>query len=205
MTITYPGGISASAPTVLAKDPTITWTYVDQENDPQEQYRLSLNYVDNNEIALNIDYAGAEKSFKLIEGLIQPGRVVKVQGQVYSKGVWSNLSNIRYFVLDMPPETHLLSYNGIDTANPIYTMINRPQLRVFTVDPENHSISAIDYEVFRVSDAAKVVGTETAVPSTSYTPPVLADGLYYWRARANDGFLWGPIQARAQQRQPRST
>lgn len=161
MTITYPGGTSASAPTVLDKDPTITWTYVDQENDPQEQYRLSLNYVDNNEIALYIDYAGAEKSFKLIEGLIQPGRVVKVQGQVYSKGAWSNLSNIRYFVLDLPPETHLLSYNGIDAANPIYTMINRPQLRVFTVDPENHSISAIDYEVYRVSDGAKVFDTET--------------------------------------------
>ncbi|MGO4544195.1 hypothetical protein AB4Z29_05320 [Paenibacillus sp. 2TAB23] len=31
--------------------------------------------------------------------------------------------------------------------------------------------------------------------ATSYTPPVLADGLYYWRAKANDGFLWGPYSS----------
>jgi hypothetical protein len=128
----------------------------------------------------------------MLTGTITPGRVVKVQGQVYSAGVWSELSNNRYFVLDLPPETHLLSFNGSDTANPVYTNNNRPQLRVFTVDPENHPISAIDYEVFQASNGAKVVDTNSATALTSYMPAALADGLYYWRARANDSFLWGP-------------
>ncbi|MGO4699547.1 hypothetical protein AB4Z50_35540, partial [Paenibacillus sp. 2TAB26] len=195
MTITYPGGTSAAAPTVLVKEPTITWTYYDAENDPQEQYRLSLTYTDTNEVALYIDYAGLEKSFKVMDGMINPGRVVRVQGQVYSKGAWSNLSNIRYFVLDLPPDTHLLSYNGANADNPVYTNINRPQLRVFTIDPENHPITAIDYEVYRVSDGARVVDTNATVAAASYTTTALADGLYYWRARANDGFLWGPYSS----------
>jgi hypothetical protein len=195
MTITYPTGTTAATPTVLVKEPIITWTYYDAENDPQEQYRLSVTYTDTNEVALYIDYAGTEKSFNLMEGMINPGRVVRVQGQVYAKGAWSNTSNSRYFVLDLPPETHLITYNGVDAANPVFTNQNRPQLRVFTIDPENHPIAAIDYEVYRVSDGVRVVDTNAAVAAASYTTPALVDGLYYWRARANDGFLWGPYSS----------
>jgi len=190
MTITAPAGTTA-APTVLIKEPTIRWTYYDRENDPQESYRLTFTYVDTNELILSLEHEGNALTYPMLEGTIQQGRVVKVQGQVYSTGVWSDLSNIRYFVLDLPPQTFLLSYNGPDADNPVYTNSNRPQLRTFTVDPENHPITAIDYEVFRASNGAMVADTNSSISTTSYTPAALAEGLHYWRARANDSYLWG--------------
>lgn len=192
MSITVPAGTAASAPTVLIKEPAIKWNYFDAENDLQEQYRLMLTYVDNNETALYIEHEGNALSYSILAASINPGRVVKVQGQVYSAGVWSNLSNIRYFVLDLPPETFLLNLNGPDADHPIYMNTNRPQLRVFTLDPENHSITAIDYEVYRASSGAKVIDTGLAASAASYTTAPLAEGLHYWRARSNDGYLWGP-------------
>ncbi|WP_146022680.1 Athe_2463 domain-containing protein [Paenibacillus castaneae] len=195
MTITAPAGTTVAAPTVLIKEPTIKWTYYDKENDPQEVYRLIFTYVDTNEIALSVEHEGAAVMYPMLEGTIVPGRIVKVQGQVSSTGVWSNLSNIRYFVLDLPPNTFLLSYNGPNGDHPIYTNSNRPQLRVFTVDPENHPITAIDYEVFRASNGVKVVDTESAMAATSYTPAPLAEGLHYWKARAFDSYIWGPYSS----------
>lgn len=192
MTITYPSGTTAAARTVLATEPAITWAYFDAENDPQDMYRLSFNYADTNELALYLELEGSALNYTMLKGSIVPGRVVKVQGQVYSAGVWSNLSNVRYFVLDLPPETNLLSFNGPNAANPVYTNVNRPQLRAFTVDPENHPIAAIDYEVFQASNGAKVVDTNSATASANYTPAALTEGLHYWRARANDSYLWGP-------------
>ncbi|RCW47447.1 CARDB protein [Paenibacillus prosopidis] len=192
MTITYPSGTTAAAPTVLATEPAITWTYFDAEKDPQDMFRLSLNYANTNELALYLELEGSAMNYTMLKGSIIPGRVVKVQGQVYSAGVWSDLSNIRFFVLDLPPETHLLTFNGNDAANPIFTNRNRPQLRTFTVDPENHPIAAIDYEVFQGSNGAKVIDTNSATASASYTSAALAEGLHYWRARANDSYLWGP-------------
>ncbi|HTG69810.1 MAG TPA: CARDB domain-containing protein [Candidatus Udaeobacter sp.] len=191
MTITSPAGTTAAAPTALAKEPMIRWTYFDAENDPQEQYRLTVSYVDNNETALYIEHEGNALAYSLLEGSIVPGRVVKVQGQVYSAGGWSNLSSSRYFVLDLPPETFLLNFNGTDADHPIYTNANRPQLRVFTVDPENHPITDIDYEVFRASTGANLVDTNSATAAASYTTAALEEGLHYWRARANDSYLWG--------------
>ncbi|MGM0883351.1 MAG: Athe_2463 domain-containing protein [Bacillota bacterium] len=191
MTITYPSGTTAAAPTVLATEPAITWTYFDAENDPQDMFRLSFNYADTNELALYLELEGSALNYTMLKGSIIPGRVVKVQGQVFSAGAWSNLSNIRYFVLDLPPETHLLTFNGTDAANPIFTNRNRPQLRTFTVDPENHPIAAIDYEVFQASNGVKVVDTNSATALANYTPAALADGLHYWRARAFDNYLWG--------------
>nr|MBC9204744.1 hypothetical protein [Paenibacillus sp. PL91] len=195
MTITYPTGTTAAAPTVLIKEPTITWSYFDAEGDPQESYRLSMTYVDNNETALYIEHEGNALSYKMLTETITPGRVVKVQGQVYSAGVWSNVSNVRYFVLDLPPTTYLLSYNGPDGDNPIYTNSNRPQLRTFVVDPENHPISAIDYEVFRASSGATELDTNAATAAANYTTTALAEGLHYWRARANDSYIWGPYSS----------
>ncbi|WP_424767373.1 Athe_2463 domain-containing protein [Paenibacillus sp. sgz302251] len=195
MTITYPGGTTATTPTVLIKEPTITWTYADAENDPQEMYRLTFTYVDTNEIALHIEHEGAALNYAMLPNSIVPGRVVRVQGQVYSKGVWSNLSNIRYFLINRAPNTHLLSYNGLDATNPIYTNSNRPLLRVFTIDPENHPITAIDYEVYRAVDGAMAADTNTATALASYAPSALAEGLHYWRARAADRFAWGPYSS----------
>ncbi|KRE35026.1 hypothetical protein ASG81_22360 [Paenibacillus sp. Soil522] len=192
MTIASPAGTTAAAPTVLAKEPTIRWTYFDAEDDPQEQYRLTVSYVDNDETALYIEHEGNALTYPMLEGSIVPGRVVKVQGQVYSAGVWSNVSNIRYFVLDLPPETFLLNFNGADADHPIYMNANRPQLRVFTVDPEIDPLAAIDYEVFRASTGENVVDTNSAIAAASYTTAALAEGLHYWRARANDSYLWGP-------------
>ncbi|WP_171056408.1 Athe_2463 domain-containing protein [Paenibacillus sinopodophylli] len=195
MTITVPAGTTAATPTVLIKEPTIRWTYFDAENDPQEQYRLTLTYVDTNETALYIEHEGNARSYSIVEETIEPGRVVKVQGQVSSAGVWSNISNSRYFVLDLPPQTYLLSFNGQDANQPIYTRSSRPLLQVFTVDPENHPIQTIDYEVFHAGSGARVVDTELAIAAASYTPPALAEGLHYWRARSNDSYLWGPYSS----------
>ncbi|WP_414730963.1 Athe_2463 domain-containing protein [Bacillus sp. FJAT-28004] len=195
MTITVPTGTTPSAPTVLIKEPTIRWTYYDAQNDPQERYRLTLTYVDNNETALYIEHEGNAVTYPMLVGNIVPGRVVKVQGQVYSAGVWSNMSNSRYFVLDLPPQTYLLSFNGPDGNHPIYTNTNRPQLRVFTVDPENHPIKAIDYEVFKASSGAMVMDTNSATTAANYTTTTLAEGLHYWRARANDSYVWGPYSS----------
>lgn len=192
MTISYPTGVTAAAPTVLIKEPTITWSYFDAEGDPQESYRLSMTYVDNNETALSIEHEGNALSYPMLTDTITPGRLVKVQGQVYSAGVWSNLSNVRYFMLDAPPTTYLLSYHAPDGDDPIYTNSNRPQLRTFVVDPENHPITAIDYEVFRASSGTSVVNTNAATAATSFTTTALAEGLHYWRARANDSYIWGP-------------
>lgn len=195
MTITVPAGTTPTTPTVLIKEPTIRWTYYDAQNDPQERYRLMLTYVDNNETALYIEHEGNALTYPMLAESIVPGRVVKVQGQVYSAGVWSNLSNIKYFVLDLPPQTYLLSFNGLDANNPIYTNSNRPQLHAFTIDPENHPIKAIDYEVFKASSGVMVVDTNSALAAANYTTPALAEGLHYWRARANDSYLWGPYSS----------
>lgn len=192
MTITSPAGLTAASPTVLTKEPVIHWTYYDAQNDPQQSYRLVLAYADNNETALYLEHEGNARSYSILEDTIDPGRVVKVYGQVSSSGVWSNLSNSRYFVLDLPPQTYLLSFNGENANQPVYTKSSRPLLRVFTVDPENHPIKAIDYEVFHASSGVKVADTELATSAASYSPAALAEGLHYWRARSNDNYLWGP-------------
>jgi hypothetical protein len=195
MTITYPSGTTAAAPTVLIKEPKITWNYYDAEGDPQASYRLAMTYVDNNEMALFVELEGNALQYQMLADTITRGRVVKVQGQVFSAGVWSNLSNVRYFVLDTPPTTFLLSHNGLDGDQPAYTNSNHPQLRTFVVDPENHPIAAIDYEVFRASRGAAVVDTNAETTVSSYTTAALEEGLHYWRARANDSFLWGPYSS----------
>lgn len=195
MTITYPSGTTAEAPTVLIKDPIVKWTYYDAENDQQERYRLVLTYVDRNETALSIEHEGAALTYPMIEGTIEPGRIVRIQGQVFSSGVWSNLSNSKYVVLDLPPQTFLLSYNGPDANHPVYTNTNRPLLRTFTVDPEMHAITSIAYEVYRAANGAKAVDTESSVMAASYAPPALSEGLHYWKARANDSYLWGPYSS----------
>ncbi|MNN67906.1 hypothetical protein D3C81_1835680 [compost metagenome] len=59
MTLTAPAGTAAS-PTIIdasiAGDPLIKWTYVDPENDPQEQYRLEF-YTKDSILAKTIENA----------------------------------------------------------------------------------------------------------------------------------------------------
>ncbi|MFF2483407.1 hypothetical protein [Paenibacillus sp. NPDC058071] len=191
MTITVPNGTMTS-PTVYVTDPTVHWIYRDNENDPQEEYQLFFTYVDTGKPAFFTRGIGDDLSYEIPQGTIEPGRVVKVHGNVFSNGAWSDDSNIVYFVLNRPPVTRLLSMNGTKASEPIYTNNNRPQLRVAVADPENHPIRYVDYEVFFNASGNKVIDTETATNVLSYTPPTpLQEGLHNWRARANDTYMWG--------------
>ncbi|ANY65891.1 hypothetical protein BBD42_04970 [Paenibacillus sp. BIHB 4019] len=195
MVITYPAG-SSSAPTVVLDEPNLKWIYRDKENDPQEQFYLKLTYVDNGETALEVEYPGSDASFQLEAGTIDIGRKVKVQGRVFSRGAWSDDSNVVYFIIDSPPTTYLLSYNGATASEPIYTNNNRPNLRVFTVDPENDPITAIDYEVFFHAVDRRVLDTNMASAAASHIPAFnLQEGLHYWKARAYDSYVWGPYSS----------
>lgn|GEM_PF-3538754 len=189
MLITNPTGTAAS-PTVLASEPTLKWTYQDEDHDPQEQFYLKVSYVDNGAKIMEGTYPGNDTSFILDEG-IQQGRKVKVQGRVYSKGYWSDDSNIVYFILNTPPVTHLLSFNGSKASEPIYTNNNRPLLKVSVADVDGQPVSKIDYEVFYNATSALVVDTNNAISTTSYTPAALQEGLHNWHARANDSMAWG--------------
>lgn len=189
MVITYPSGTQTS-PTLLASEPTLKWTYSDEDNDPQEQFYLKVSYVDNGAAILEETFPGDDLTFILDEG-IQPGRKVKVQGRVFSKGNWSDDSNIVYFILNTPPVTHLLSFNGAKASEPIYTNNNRPQLKVSVTDVDGQAISKVDYEVFYNGTGELVVDTNNAISATAYTPSALQEGLHNWRARANDGMAWG--------------
>ncbi|WP_338554387.1 hypothetical protein [Paenibacillus sp. KS-LC4] len=195
MVLTYPSGSSA-APTVVLNDPNLKWIYRDKDNDPQEQFYLKLTYVDNGQTALEVEYPGDDASFQLEAGTIAIGRKVKVQGRVFSRGAWSDDSNTAYFIIDSPPTAYLLSYNGAAASEPIYTNNNRPSLRVFTIDPENDPITAINYNVFFHADDSKVLDTNTANAATSHVPTLpLQEGLHYWKARAYDSYVWGPYSS----------
>ncbi|MFX3632266.1 MAG: hypothetical protein ACE3L7_09325, partial [Candidatus Pristimantibacillus sp.] len=191
MTITTPSG-TRNTPTVYIKDPMVRWLYTDEDNDPQEEYRLKLIYTDNGDTAITINSVGDDGSYELPEGSIDEGRVVQVQGQVYSQGVWSEDSNKVYFIIDTAPLTTLLTFNGPRASQPIYTNNNRPELKVATLDRENDPIVYVDYEVFHDADGALVIDTNTLTGSHQYTTPALKEGLHHWRARAFDSYLWGP-------------
>ncbi|WP_336775412.1 hypothetical protein [Paenibacillus sp. MMO-58] len=189
MVITNPTG-TLTTPTVVASEPVIKWTYSDAENDPQEQFYLKVTYVDTGKTITEVTYPGNDTSYILDEG-IQQGRKVKVQGRVYSKGKWSSDSNIVYFILNTPPVTHLLSFNGPKASAPIYTNNNRPKLSVSVSDFDGQPITKIDYEVFHNATGNLVVDTNGTIGTTDYTPLALQEGLHNWRARAYDGMAWG--------------
>ncbi|MCK9862020.1 hypothetical protein [Paenibacillus sp. ATY16] len=189
MIIAYPGGTLAS-PTLLGGEPVLRWTYSDADRDPQEKFYLKVSYVDNGAAIMEGTFPGNDTSFILDEGIKQ-GRKVKVQGRVYSKGYWSDDSNIVYFILNTPPVTHLLSFNGAKASEPIYTNNNRPLLKVSVTDVDNQPVSRVDYEVFYNAGSELAVDTNSAVSATSYTTPALREGLHNWRARASDSFAWG--------------
>lgn len=194
MVITTPAGTLAS-PTTYINDPTVWWTYSDAENDPQEKYKLTYTYVDNNQVVLSEEYEGDEKSFPTELGTFAIGRKVKVQGSVYSKGLWSDASNSVYFVINTPPTTILTSYNGT-VAAPVYTNNNKPTLNVTVTDPESHSITAVDYEVYFSSNNDLVADTNASTSAKSRTlASPLAEGLHYWKARSFDGYQWGPYSS----------
>ncbi len=189
MIITYPGGTLAG-PTLLGGEPILRWTYSDADRDPQEQFYLKVSYADNGATIMEGTYPGNDTSFILDEGIKQ-GRKVKVQGRVYSKGYWSDDSNIVYFILNTPPVTHLLSFNGAKASEPVYTNNNRPLLKVSVTDVDGQPVSKVDYEVFYNASSELAVDTNNAISATSYTPPALQEGLHNWRAKASDSFAWG--------------
>lgn len=191
MIITVPSGTAAN-PSVYISVPTIQWTYKDDENNPQELYRLYLTYIDTGKSALQLQGIGDDVEYELPAGSIEPGRTVQVQGQVYSEGSWSDYSNKVYFMLNRQPTTTLLTFNGEKASSPVYTNNNRPELRVAVVDPDNHSTRYIDYEVFYNATGTQVVDTNTLTAATAYTPgSALQEGLHNWRARAHDSYVWG--------------
>lgn len=189
MMMTYPGGTLAS-PTLLGGEPMLRWTYSDADGDPQEQFYLKVSYVDNGATIMEGTYPGNDTSFILDEGIKQ-GRKVKVQGRVYSKGYWSDDSNIVYFILNTPPVTHLLSFNGAKASEPVYTNNNRPLLKVSVTDVDGQPVSRVDYEVLENASSELAADTNSAISATSYAPPALREGLHNWRARASDSFAWG--------------
>ncbi|MGG4145710.1 hypothetical protein ABEW34_21675 [Paenibacillus algorifonticola] len=191
MTIVVPDG-TLDKPTVYISEPTVRWVYADQENDPQEQYRLNMVYADDNTTVLNTTLYGDDLTYEIPEGMIEKGRTVRVQGRVYSKGTWSELSNKVYFVLNTPPQTTLLNYNGVKASEPVYTNSNKPNLQVAVTDRQGDVIRHVDYEVFYNPTGTLVVDTNTATGSSNYTTPALQEGLHNWRARAHDGLEWGP-------------
>ncbi|QAY68075.1 hypothetical protein ET464_18580 [Paenibacillus protaetiae] len=192
MTITVPGGTETN-PYVYAttQTPTIYWKYFDAENDPQEQFYLKLVYADTGDTITEVSYPGDDYFFRLQDGILEPGRKVKVFGRVYSNGVWSDDSNETYLIVNTPPKTKLLSFNGPTALAPIYTNNNKPELKVQVTDAENQTTKFVDYEITKVSTSQIVVDTNTATSSMAYIPAGLADGLYSWKARANDGLDWG--------------
>lgn len=190
MTITAPSGTSSS-PTVYLTDPTLKWTYYDKENDPQEMFYLKLTYVDTGETIMEVTYPGNDTSFILEEGTIEKSRKVKVMGRVYSNNAWSADSNVTYFILNTPPVTTLLSFNGPDAENPVYTQSKTPTLQVKVTDAEGHTPKYIDYEVYYNSTGELEVDTNSTTSATSYTPAALKEGLHVWKARAYDGYEWG--------------
>ncbi|GLX66204.1 hypothetical protein [Paenibacillus glycanilyticus] len=189
MNITYPSG-TLTSPTLLASEPTLRWTYSDEDHDPQEQFYLKVSYVDNGAAIMEGTYPGDDTSFVLDEN-IQQGRKVKVQGRVYSKGYWSDDSNIVYFILNTPPVTHLLTFNGPKASEPMYTNNNRPLLKVAVSDVDGQLVSRVDYEIFYNPTGDLVIDTNNAISATAYTPSALQEGLHNWRARANDAMAWG--------------
>ncbi len=192
MMITVPNG-TATNPTVYLKDPTTHWNYYDAQNDPQEMFSLTFTYVDSGETAFFIQQASSDKFFEAAQGTFDTGRVIKVQGRVFLKGAWSDPSNIVYFIINKPPIVTLLNYNGPDADHPIYINSNQPLFQVSVKDPENDPIRYVDYETFLAELGLKVVDTETATSAISYKPTSpLPEGLQIWRARAHDGYQWGP-------------
>ncbi|WP_054029079.1 hypothetical protein [Bacillus sp. FJAT-28004] len=190
MTITTPNG-TLNSPVTYLTEPLIRWNYYDAQNDPQEKYRLVLTYVDTNATIISIEYDGNNLNYQVDEGILVKGKKVKVQGKVYSKGLWSDDSNIVYFVLNTPPITTLISPKGT-INNPYITNNNKPTLSVSVTDAQNNPISAVDYEVFYASTDALVVDTNASISSFSRTlANPLMEGLHYWKARAFDGYEWG--------------
>nr|WP_313732030.1 CARDB domain-containing protein [Cohnella nanjingensis] len=192
MVITVPSGTAAN-PSVYLKDPTTYWNYYDAQNDPQEMYNLNFTYVDNGETAFYLQQVSADKSFEAAQGTFDTGRIIKVQGRVFSKGAWSDPSNVVYFIINKPPTTTLLNYNGPDADHPIFINYNQPVFQVSVTDPERDPIKYVDYETFLADLGLKGVDTETSTSAMSYKPPTpLPEGLQLWRARAHDGYQWGP-------------
>lgn len=91
-----------------------------------------------------------------------------------------------------PPLTTLQSYKST-SGSPVYTRDTTPTLQVQVMDAENHPIRFVDYEVYSVTSGEWVVNTQSS--AMSYTPAALADGKYYWRARAYDGYDIGPYSS----------
>lgn len=195
MTITAPSGTSSS-PTVYLTDPTLKWTYYDKENDSQELFYLKLTYADTGESIMEVTYPGSDISFILEEGTVEPSRKVKVMGRVYSNGAWSADSNTVYFMINTPPMTTLLSYNGPDADSPVYTQSKTPVLQVKVTDAEGQSPKYIDYEVYYNSTGELETDTNSTTSATSYTPASLKEGLHVWKARAYDGYAWGEFSAK---------
>ncbi len=128
MTLTTPAGTTAS-PTIidagLAGDPLIKWTYVDPENDPQEQYRLEF-YTKDSILAKtveNSDSTGALRQYQIPNGTFERFKLFTILGRAYSMNSWSEVSNEKAFIIDNPPQPGftLMTDTGLNAAQvPIY-------------------------------------------------------------------------------------
>ncbi|MNY85645.1 hypothetical protein D3C78_18440 [compost metagenome] len=197
MVITSPKGTLAN-PAIYSNSPTIVWTYSDPENDPQERYRLVFKNADLGIFDFMVELDGDDLSYEISPDKFPAGRTTSVQGQVYSKGAWSNVSNEEFFKINTPPTTTLANLNGATAGTPVYTRLVRPTFNVNVTDAETPiQIRQVEMVFHEVATGNEITKTATYFPiacggACSYAMDEdLNQGLYYWKARSNDGMSWG--------------
>ncbi|MHA6531153.1 glycoside hydrolase family 78 protein [Paenibacillus sp. BAC0078] len=129
MTITSPAG-TLTAPTVLDAelqgDPLVKWAYSDPENDQQEQYHLDFCSKEDDLLVYSVENAdptGLLRQYQIPNKTFERFKYFYLNGRVFSKNSWSDISNEKAFIIDNPPKPGftLITDTGRNAAMvPIY-------------------------------------------------------------------------------------
>ena len=184
MTITQPNGTSSS-PTIVQAEPLVKWNYSDEDGDAQEKYKLAFYYHDTNELALQIEHWNSNEQYQVPENILSDERVIRIEGQVYSSGVWSDVSNKVYFLIirNRPPtanftyspstvyegDTITLTDTSTDPDNNITShrwTIKKPDGSSYTVTTKNASIANASPGTYQVKK--KVTDSDGAWDETEW-------------------------------------
>ncbi|QSF46012.1 hypothetical protein [Paenibacillus tianjinensis] len=190
MTLTAPAGTAAS-PTIIdasiTGDPLIKWTYVDPENDPQEQYRLEF-YTKDSILAKTIensDGTGAVRQYQIPNGTFEKFKLFTVLGRVYSMYSWSEVSNEKTFIIDNPPQPGftLMTDTGRNAAQvPIYRT-DRLTIQGTATDADTAKGDSISYKYY----LKPFGGTEELASSQSaFTKQFSTNGIFTLRQVVTD-------------------
>lgn len=155
MTLTSPAGTVIS-PTIIdasiAGDPTIAWTYIDPEGDPQEKYTLEF-YTKDSILAKSVeapDSAGTIRQYQVPNGTFERFKLFTVLGRVYSMNSWSDVSNEKAFIIDNPPQPGftLITDTGRNAArSPIYRT-DTLTIQGTATDPDIPAGDSISYQYY---------------------------------------------------------